>query len=66
MVDFDVVGTRDVDVVGTRDVDVVGTRDVDGTDVASPSTQMVVVMEMVSMTISHVVVQTMSRFSCRL
>lgn len=45
------------DVVGTSEV-VVG-----GADVASPSTQMVVVIEMVSVTISQVVVQTTSRFS---
>jgi hypothetical protein len=48
----------EVDVVGTSEVVLVG-----GTDVASPSTQMVVVMEMVSVTISQVVVQTTSRFS---
>ncbi len=49
----------EVDVLGTSEVVIVVSR----TEVASPSTHMVVVIERVSVTISHVVVQVISRFS---
>lgn len=51
-------GVDEVDVV-----DICGVVVLCSTDVASPSTQMVVVMERVSVTISQVVVHSTARFS---